>query len=389
MEGFLYIFDFILFLLILLSVVYLLVFALYAQGKKSRPYPQAGKLHSILVLFPAYKEDNVIVESVRSFLQQDYPLDLFRVVVISDGMKEKTDEQLRQFPVEVLNARFENSSKAAALNLAIAAQGERTYDIVVIMDADNIAVPDFLRKINDAYDAGILAIQGHRKAKGGKTDVAVLDTISEEINNAIFREGHVRAGLSSALIGSGMAFDYRWFARHIPMVISAGEDKELELLLLKDDIYIDYLSDVFVYDEKISGTSGFYRQRRRWLAAQFGLLGKGIRYLPQAIFTGNLDYCDKIFQWLMPPRIVLVGFISLMAIAWLFIDWTLSLKWWVVLFLLLCALSLAMPDELYNASFRIALRKAPLLFLLMVVNLFRIKGVNKHFIHTQHEEGTE
>lgn len=389
MGSVLYIVDFIFFLLILLSAVYLLVFALYAQGKKSRSFPRAGKLYRILVLFPAYKEDSVIVGSVRSFLQQDYPSELFHVVVISDGIKEETDAELRKFPVEVLNARFEKSSKAAALNLAIAAQGEREYDMVVIMDADNIAAPGFLGKINDAYDFGILAMQAHRRSKGGKTDVAVLDTVSEEINNSIFREGHVRAGLSSALIGSGMAFDYQWFVEHIPMVTSAGEDKELELLLLKDGIYIDYLSDVFVCDEKISKASSFYRQRRRWMAAQFGLLGKGMRYLPRAVFTGNLDYCDKIFQWLLPPRIVLVGLAFLMAIAWLFIHWTFSLKWWLLLFLLLSALALAMPDELYNASFRKALRKVPLLFLLMVANLFRTKGVNKQFIHTQHGEGME
>lgn len=389
MGGVLHIFDFVLFLLIFLSVGYLFIFALYAQGKKLKSYPRAGRKHPVLVLFPAYKEDNVIVGSVRSFLQQDYPSDLYRVVVISDGMKEETEEQLRQLSVDVINAHFENSSKAAALNLAITRQGDRAYGIVAILDADNVAAPDFLKRINDAYDSGIRAMQVHRKAKGGKTDVAILDTVSEEINNSIFREGHVRAGLSSALSGSGMAFDYNWFVKHIPMVTSAGEDKELELLLLKDGIYIDYLPDVFVYDEKISGTTAFYRQRRRWIAAQFDLLGKGIRYLPRAIFAGNLDYCDKIFQWLIPPRIVLVGFSILMGIAWLFIAWTMSLKWWVLLFLLLCALSLAMPDELYNASFRKALRKAPVLFLLTVVNLFRTRGVNKQFIHTQHGEGTE
>ena len=388
MRGILYILDFVFFLWIFLAVVYLLIFALYAQGRKPGPYPRARQQHRILVLFPAYKEDKVIVESVRSFLQQDYPPDLFRVTVISDGMKKETDEQLGQLSVNVLNAHFENSSKAAALNLAIAHQDGQAYDIVAILDADNSTAPDFLRKINDAYDSGIQAVQAHRTSKGKKTDVSVLDTVSEEINNSIFREGHVRAGLSSALIGSGMAFDYDWFARHIPMVTSAGEDKELELLLLKDNVYIDYLPDVFVYDEKISGATAFYRQRRRWIAAQFDLLGKGIRYLPQAILSGNLDYCDKIFQWLLPPRIVLAGFTFLMSVIWIFIDWTVSLKWWLALFLLLCALSLAMPDELYNASFKKALRKLPLLFLLTVINLFRTKGVNKRFIHTRHGKET-
>ena len=387
--GILYILDFVFFLWIFLGVVYLLIFALYAQKRKPKPYPQARKQHAILVLFPAYKEDKVIVENVCSFLQQDYPATLYQVTVISDGMKEETNNRLRELPVTVLNARFERSSKAAALNLAMDAHKGRTYDMVAILDADNIAAPDFLQRINDAFDFGIQAIQVHRVSKEVTTDVSVLDRTSEEINNSIFREGHVRAGLSSALIGSGMAFDYNWFARRIPRVTSAGEDKALELLLLKDNVYVEYLSDVYVYDEKISSATAFYRQRRRWIAAQFDLLGKGVRYLPQAIFTGNLDYCDKIYQWLLPPRIVLAGFTFLVGVAWIIFDWTLSLKWWMTFFLLLCALSLAMPDKLYDASFKKALRKLPVLFLLTTVNLFRTKGVNRQFIHTRHGEETK
>jgi len=386
MSDFLYILDGIVFVWLFFAIAYLLIFALFSQKKKPKSYPPASKEHRILVLFPAYKEDKVIEASVNAFLKQEYPPESYHVVVISDNMKEETDSRLRELPVTVINARFENSTKAAALNLAIEHQEGDPYDIVAILDADNIAAPDFLQKINDAYDFGIQAIQVHRASKGGTTDVSVLDTVSEEINNSIFREGHVRAGLSSALIGSGMAFNYRWFARHIPKVTSAGEDKELELLLLKDNIYIDYLSDVFVYDEKIAGTKAFYRQRRRWLAAQFDLLGKGIRYLPQALLSGNWDYCDKIYQWLLPPRIVLGGFTLLMGVFWLFMDGLVSLKWWAALFFLLCALGLAMPDELYTPSFRKALRKLPVLFILTAINMFRTKGVNKRFIHTRHGE---
>lgn len=386
MDKIVSIIDFIFFLLILPSVLYLLFFAISKQKKQDTFYRPARKKHRILVLFPAYKEDRVIIDSVRSFLKQDYPTELFSVVVISDGMSKETDEQLRQLSAVVLNANYVNSTKAAALNLAIEHYGNSSFDIVAIMDADNITQEDFLTKINDAYDSGMYAVQAHRTAKGGDAEVAILDSVSEEINNAIFREGHVRAGLSSALIGSGMAFDYKWFARSISKVSTAGEDKELELLLLKDEIFIDYLSDLYVYDQKTSTASGYYRQRRRWIAAQFDLLRKGLPYLPKALSSGNLDYCDKIFQWLIPPRILLVGLPILFGIMMLFINWRNSIKWWMLLFLLMAALSMAMPDELYTASFKKALRKLPLLFLLTVINLFRLRGVNKKFIHKQQEE---
>jgi hypothetical protein len=52
----------------------------------------------------------------------------------------------------------------------------------------------------------IFAVQGHRTAKNTNNSWAILDAISEEINNNIFRKGHRVLGLSSAIIGSGMAF---------------------------------------------------------------------------------------------------------------------------------------------------------------------------------------
>lgn len=103
------------FILTSAAVLYLLIFALLAQRKKPESYPLARKQHRVLVLFPAYKEDKVIVESVRSFLEQEYPRELYRVVVVSDKMQPETDEALKQLPVELINARFENSSKAAPL----------------------------------------------------------------------------------------------------------------------------------------------------------------------------------------------------------------------------------------------------------------------------------
>ena len=47
-----------------------------------------------------------------------------------------------------------------------------------------------------------------------------------------------------------------------------GFDKELELMMLKDGIKIQYLDDCFVYDEKVQKMDHLNNQRRRWLSAQ-------------------------------------------------------------------------------------------------------------------------
>jgi cellulose synthase/poly-beta-1,6-N-acetylglucosamine synthase-like glycosyltransferase len=214
--------------------------------------------------------------------------------------------------------------------------------------------------------------------------VAVLDAASEEMNNAYFRKGHVFLGMSSALSGSGMAFDYNWFRANIGKISSAGEDKELEALLLKQRIYIEYLHEVPVYDEKVQSSSAFYKQRQRWLAAQFGTLGTALKDLPHALFSGNIDYADKLLQWMMLPRLLLLGFISLLSIVIPFIQLEWTPKWWGLLIMLAVTFGLAIPKEMDNKKLEKALRKLPLLFILMFVNLFRLKGVNKKFIHTSH-----
>ena len=376
--------DKILFFYLGISVAYLFIFAIFSRFRRKDRYPQAKVHHRILVLFPAYREDNVIESSVRSFLTQAYPTEFYTIVIISDQMKEETNRQLGKLPVRLIEANYANSSKAKALNLAIDFLKNEEYDIVVIMDADNLVQPDFLQEINNAYYSGAMAIQAHRKAKNTDTDMAILDAASEEMNNAYFRKGHVFAGLSSALSGSGMAFDYTWFCDNIKQISSSGEDKELEILLLKQRIYIDYLDHVVVLDEKIKSSAAFYKQRQRWLAAQFGSLKKAVSDLPGAIVSGNLDYTNKLVQWMMLPRLLLLGFITLLSIIMLFIKIEWALKWWGLLVLLFITFGLAIPRELDNKRLEKAIRKIPWLFVLMFINLFRLKGANQKFAHTEH-----
>ncbi len=373
-----------LFLYLGISVIYLFIFAVFSRFKRTDRYPQSKVYHRVLVLFPAYREDNVIESSLRSFLAQEYPRESYEVMVISDQMEEVTNQQLEKLPIRLIRANYENSSKAKALNLAIDSLKNEHYDIVVIMDADNIVEHNFLQEINNAYHSGVMAMQAHRKAKNTDTDMAILDAASEEMNNAYFRKGHVFAGLSSALSGSGMAFDYSWFCENIKMISSSGEDKELEVLLLKQRIYIDYLDHVVVLDEKIKSSAAFYKQRQRWLAAQFGSLKKAVSDLPSAIFSGNLDYTNKLLQWMMLPRLLLLGFITILCITMLFIKIEWAIKWWGLLFLLFITFGLAIPRELDNKRLEKAVRKIPWLFVLMFINLFKLKGANKKFVHTEH-----
>ena len=379
----LYIFEYICWILASIAVAYPLIYSLASLGTRKSYYPTANKQHKFAILFPAYKEDRVILPVVESFLKQHYTQELYKVIIISDHMQETTNERLAQLPITLLKANYENSSKAKALNFAMDHFGRDEFDAVVILDADNIVDTNFLLEINKVFDAGVQAIQAHRTAKNRNTDIAVLDGLSEEVNNSIFRRGHVRLGISSALIGSGMIFNYQWFHDNVKHLVTTGEDKELEVLLLKQRIFIEFLDEVYVYDEKTQGEKGFYNQRRRWLATQFAQWGRVFKDLPQAILSGNIDYSDKLIQWVLPPRLILFGGIIVMGSIMQIIDWPLALKWWALFLIMGVTLCLAIPDKLVDDRFKKSINKLPLLFIMMVVNLFRMKGMNKKFVNTE------
>jgi cellulose synthase/poly-beta-1,6-N-acetylglucosamine synthase-like glycosyltransferase len=379
--------DYLLFVPALLYAAYLLFFALMAltyRSRKDSVTVQPRLFRKMLVLIPAYAEDFVVKEAVHSFLAQDYPRERYDVCVISDHMTDQTNQELAALPVILEIASFpEGSTKVKALNLGM--KTLEGYDVAVIMDADNTVDVSFLSQINHAFDRGSRVVQAHRKAKKTNTPFQVLDALSEEINNTIFRLGHVQIGLSSALIGSGMAFEFGRFKRVLSGLESVGGfDKELEHVYLRDGYRFDYLQDTFVYDEKIRRPDDFARQRRRWLSAQFVYLRRFGPEIPLALLKGRFDYLDKILQTAMPPRVLFLGGTFLLALLVLLMSPGASVKWWALWLSVCAALALSVPSNLWNRNIFLAFLYLGQAFGLMFLTLFRLKGANRKFIHTRH-----
>lgn len=381
----LHIIDIVLWVFMACSVLYVAFFAFVSLfSRPSSPRPSYATRHfSFLILYPAYKEDRVIVHSVKQFLEQTYPQEYYHVAVISDHMEDTTNQQLRALPVTLHILTDEKSSKARALQYAMR-HTEKVYDYVVILDADNVVEPDFLSLLDASCQKGNHAIQCHRCAKNSNNSVAVLDGISEEINNTIFRRAHNTIGLSSALIGSGMCFDFQWFREHVERLASAVEDRELESSLIQEKIFIKFEEHIPVLDEKVSHTENFERQRLRWLNGQLQTLLLMLPNIPHAIATGNINYIDKTIQQALIPRSILLAMIPVLALVMLCLAPVWSIKWWA-LFLILClSLLIAIPSRLRTGMLWVRLLCFPVLAFKMIKNLFHLDKNNKDFLHTTH-----
>ena len=365
--------DWMLYIAVSFTALYFLVFAILSLYNRQTIIPKAKYHNRFIVLIPAYKADEVIFNTVSSVLGQSYPQRLFDVTVISDHQSEMTNMRLAQSPITLLTPDFTKSTKAKSLQYAILNQPEfKIYDVVVILDASNIVEPEFLEQINDAYEAaGTKAIQTHRLPMNRDTSTARLDSIFEEINNAIFRRGHINAGLSAALNGSGIAFDFNWFKANIMKVRSTGEDKELESILMRQGIFIDYFDNIRVYDEKNRQVSKFHQKRFRWNITQMHSLIANIRFLPTAIINQNYDWADKIIQWMLFPRSTAVIIISLMSIVLPFVYFTLVIKWWITGVVLGLSLAIATPNYLVDKNWDKDFMFMPLRSLWSLLTVFK------------------
>ena len=374
----LYIIDGILFIATAGTVLYLGIFSIASLFNRTSVLQKAKKQKRIVVLIPAYKQDAVIEHTVISILGQAYPQRMFDVTVISDHQDEMTNMRLAQYPITLLTPNFEESTKAKSLQYAILNLPEfKIYDIALVLDADNIVEQDFLENVNNAFDvAATKAIQLHRISRNRDTAAARMDAIFEEINNAIFRKGHINLGLSSAIAGSGTAYDFTWFKTNVMRTKTSGEDKELEALLLRQEIFIDYFDHIYVYGEKKRSTAKLNEQRGRWASQQLHNFIRNIRFLPGAIFRKQYDLADKIIQWMLIPRTTMMGIIMVMSIVLPFIYVTLVIKWWILGALALFFFALATPDYLVDEMWDKTFLRSPFVSLWGLINV-RLLGKHK------------
>ena len=368
------------------NAIYILILSIAGLFKIKVSSATNNFHRNIAVLIPGYKEDNVIIETAKSALKQNYPSDKFDIIIIADSFLQETISKLQELPVKLIEVSFEKSTKSKALNLALELLPEK-YEIAIVLDADNIMEPFFLDKINNAFSQGSQIIQGHRVAKNLDSSMAILDAISEEINNHLFRKGHCVLGLSSALIGSAMAFDYQFFKFLMKKIKAVGGfDKEIELYLTCNHNKIDFLDDAIVYDEKVSESESFSKQRMRWLSAQFFYFSKSFYpALKSLIFSGNIDYFLKSYQQIQPPRILLLGFSWLILLVSIIFNNENFIYYWFTLALVVSfSMLISIPKHFWNIKLLYAILNLPRGFILMFLSLFQLRGANKAFIHTKH-----
>ena len=366
--------DWVLFIWVSLTVIYLGVFAIASLFAKHSDTPKARNTNRFIILIPTHHNGKSVLMTVNSILGQSYPMRQFDVTVIADQEDEMTLFHLAHQPITLLTPNFEKSSRIKSLQLAINNLPQfKIYDVAVILEAGDVVEPEFLTQTNDAYESsGTKAIQMHKLSLNRDTVTARLSAVFEEINNSIFRRGHISVGLPTSMQSSGNVFEFRWLKDYLQVAKPHWADKELEAVLTRQHIYIDYFDNIYVYGEKSREADEFNRQHRGWIWAQCKTFFRNARYIPMAIINRHYYLLDKLLQWMLIPRMILMLIIIGMCVIIPIIYMSAALKWWALFAIVVLIFAIATPNYLVDDKWDHTFYLVPFVLLSSVLNKFSL-----------------
>jgi peptidoglycan-N-acetylglucosamine deacetylase len=293
------------------------IFALIDRlRKRTVPEVPGGFLPRVAVLIPAYNEEKVIVRTIRSVLNSDYPH--LRIIVIDDGSPDRTAEVARAaYPEEIAAGmvtvlRKPNGGKAEALNFAV---NELVEEFYVGIDADTVIAADAVSKLICHFaDPRIGAVAGNAKV-GNRVNLWTRWQALEYITSQNF-ERRALDLFNVVTVVPGAIGAWRTDAVRrgggYP-VNTVAEDADLTMNLLEQGYKVVYEDRALAFTEAPATARGLMRQRFRW---SFGTL-QAI-YKHQAAFLKNRAMGlfalpnILIFQILLP---LVSPFIDLMFVA--------------------------------------------------------------------------
>ena len=289
---------------ILLGVLRLLFIGSLARGQwlrsQRRRLTHAGVDHTpfVSIIVPAYNEQLVIANTIRSLLNSNYSQ--YEIIVVDDGSEDATsrvvaeqfaaDQRVRLFTVS-------NAGKAAALNTGLRhARGE----IVIALDADTLFDPQTVGALaHRFYDTKLGAIAGNAKV-GNRVNLVTRWQALEYITSQNM-DRRAFASLNCITVVPGAVGAWRKDVLDAVCGFPSdtlAEDQDLTLRIRRLGYTIGYEESAIAWTEAPHDLRSLAKQRFRWAYGTLQCMWK---------------HRDALFR----PRYGTLGFIA-MPNVWIF-----------------------------------------------------------------------
>ena len=282
--------------IIILRYMFLLFFSMLKiifktsdEKKKTENYNK-----KISIIIPAYNEETVIAQSIKSLLNQSYPNK--EIIVVDDGSKDKTYKIANQFTIypEVKVLTKPNEGKAKAINYGI---NHSSGELIMVVDADSKLEKNAIQLMANYFnDPQIAAVAGSVYVVNQVnlwTKLQALEYI-EGLN--MVRNGQALLKLVNIIPGPiGMFRKNALYEVGLYDNDTFAEDCDVTLKLITKGYKIDFESEAIAYTEAPESLLDLIKQRYRWTR---GIL-QAIKKHRSLLWNFKINPAASITMWYM------------------------------------------------------------------------------------------
>jgi len=246
-----------------------------------RKFKVAPPRNRFAVLVPARNEETVILNIIDSLRAQDYPDELYDIIVVPNNCTDNTEKVALRAGAKVFTCTGVIRGKGDVLHQVFEGLMGK-YDAYCVFDADNTLDPQFLSRMNDAIEGGALIAKGRQKASNPYDSwVSGCYDLYIETSNTMFSRPRASLGLSAKLIGTGFMVTDKLMQRMGGWnAFTITEDSEFGAQCALMGVRIHYVPEAVHYDEQPTSFRVSMIQRRRWSA---GVQIVANRYVPRLL----------------------------------------------------------------------------------------------------------
>lgn len=287
---------------------YQLILSIWAlKGKKIDAF-KAERQRKFAVVIPAHNEEKVIAKTLYSLFGLVYPKNLFDVVVVADNCTDKTAKIAHGLGATVLErTHSEKKGKGYALRWGFdqILQDGHNYDAVIVFDSDSLISGNYLEVMNYYISQGSRVIQSSDLVlpqPGAWSSEATR--IGFLLYNYVKPMGRKVLGYNMGLRGNGMCFTSK-VLKEVPWEAwSLTEDLEYGVILILNDIKIDFAPEADVWAEMPAKSKNAESQRKRWEMGRYPIIR---RYAPKLLYAAirhkSTKYIDTLIDLITPPLV--------------------------------------------------------------------------------------
>jgi cellulose synthase/poly-beta-1,6-N-acetylglucosamine synthase-like glycosyltransferase len=221
----------------------------------------------VSIIVPAYNEEKVIVRTIETLVEADYPNK--EIIIVDDGSQDNTFAIASKYAgkgVKVIHRP--NGGKFAALNTGIAvAMGE----IIITVDADSLIARASVAEIVKGFeDPEVAGVAGNLKVFNTNKLITKLQALEYIVQIQIVRRAFENFGSLTVASGAFSAFrktaieEIGWYDKDYLL-----EDFDITIKLLKSHRILHGNNEAVCYTEAPETLRDVYKQRLSWFRGDF------------------------------------------------------------------------------------------------------------------------